>query len=485
MVQGAEGAYRDWCDTFAQTCGTQRESRPASTMFGYNEFTPAFRRFLIAVSLSGPALAVAIASQSLGSWSWREAILAGLLTALAALAERFSVNLTHHTHIMLNTAVYVAMLLLVPWTAVGVLAFVAILVSKVFHYGLRNRLYLPEIFFNIGQSTLYVTTGALCFGLLNRLIPTPRIDDLGSIPAIVGGAIVMHLVNTGLVAVPSAEQAGSSPWRVWRQSLQLDLLPHLVLTAVGVIAAIVIDGEPWVLPLVLLPGVLLHRAVQQSIQLRRDTRQALASLVEIIELRDPYTAGHSRRVAQTARAISESLGLTAEEADLIESAGRVHDLGKVAIDPQVLTKTGKLDDDEWVQMKKHPVFSADVVAQFAAYQEGTTMVRAHHERWDGLGYPDGLAGEAIPLGARILAVADTFDALTSDRPYRKGMELGRATAILREGAGTQWDARVVEAFLRVLSETPERIPLDQKRAEVVADEPTGVASREAVVASAA
>jgi HD-GYP domain-containing protein (c-di-GMP phosphodiesterase class II) len=284
----------------------------------------------------------------------------------------------------------------------------------------------------------------------------------------------MHLINTGLVAVPSAEQSGSTAWRVWRQSLQLDLLPHLVLTAVGLMAAIVINDEPWVLPLVLLPGVLLQRAVQQSIQLRRDTRQALASLVEIIELRDPYTAGHSHRVAETARAISEALGLTAEEADLIESAGRVHDLGKVAVDPQVLTKMGKLDDDEWAQMKKHPVFSADVVAQFAAYHEGTTMVRAHHERWDGLGYPDGLAGEAIPLGARILAVADTFDALTSNRPYRKGMELGRATAILREGAGTQWDPKVVETFLRVLNETPERIPLDQKRAETVLMRPESV-----------
>jgi hypothetical protein len=440
---------------------------------------------LVAVSLSGPAVAIAIASQSLGSWSWHQTILAGLLTALATLAERFSVNLTHHIHITLNTAVYVALLLLVPWTAVGALALIAIVVSKGLHHGLRNQLYLPEMLFNIGQGTLFVTVGACCFGVLDRLIPTPRIDDLGSLPAIIGSAIVMHLVNTGLVAVPSAEQTGSSPWRVWRQSLHLDLLPHLVLTAVGVIAAIVIDGEPWVLPLVLLPGVLLHRAVQQSIQLRRDTRQALASLVEIIELRDPYTAGHSRRVAETARAISEALGLTAEEADLVESAGRVHDLGKVAVDPGVLTKTSKLNDDEWAQMKKHPGFSADVVAQFAAYHEGTTLVRSHHERWDGLGYPDGLAGEAIPLGARILAVADTFDALTSDRPYRKGMELSRATAILREGAGTQWDARVVEAFLRVLSEAPERIPLDQQRVEVVLDAAAVAMRQEAVPVPAA
>jgi HD-GYP domain-containing protein (c-di-GMP phosphodiesterase class II) len=169
------------------------------------------------------------------------------------------------------------------------------------------------------------------------------------------------------------------------------------------------------------------------------------------------------------------LGLTAEEADLIESAGRVHDLGKVAVDPNVLMKTSKLDEDEWAQMKLHPVYGADVVAQFAAYREGTELVRHHHERVDGLGYPDGLVGDAIPLGARILAVADTFDALTSDRPYRRGMEVERATAILQEGAGTQWDERVVAALLGVLAATPERVPLYRSRTEAAArEEPAGV-----------
>ncbi len=104
------------------------------------------------------------------------------------------------------------------------------------------------------------------------------------------------------------------------------------------------------------------------------------------------------------------------------------------------------------------MLGADVLAKFAAYREGTMLVRHHHERWDGKGYPDRLAGEAIPLGARILAVADTFDALTSDRPYRSGLSAEKAAQILREGAGTQWDAAVVEALLNILAEQPERLP---------------------------
>jgi HD-GYP domain-containing protein (c-di-GMP phosphodiesterase class II) len=433
-------------------------------MFGYESFPPSFRRYLIGVSLLGPAVAIALAAVFWTAWPVWEALPAVLLTALGILAERYNLQLTHHTRTSVNTAVYVAMLLILPWWSVGLLAGTSIAAAEALRQRSRRAPDLPELLFNAGQGALYVSVGAAGYGLLDARWSAPSIGGLGSAVALLGGAVLMHLANTGLVAVPGAMQANTSPWRVWRTTLFFDLLPHVVLTVVGALAAVIVVDQPLVLPLVVLPGVLMQRAVRQSVRLRADTHRALASLVEIVELRDPYTAGHSRRVAATARALSERLGLTAEEADLIESAGRVHDLGKVAIDPHVLLKAGKLDDDEWAQMKLHPVYGADVVAQFAAYQSGTALVRHHHEGWDGRGYPDGLAGEAIPLGARILAVADTFDALTSNRPYREGMPLERAVAILRDGAGTQWDPRVVEALLGVLAETPGRVPMCQKRA---------------------
>jgi hypothetical protein len=436
-------------------------------MLGYESFPPALRRFLIAVSLLGPAVAVAIARGGGNDLTRRQILFGALLAILGLVSERYSLQLTHHTHVSVNTAVYVAMLVILPWSTVGAVAFVAI----GFAAGLRQRSAslndVPESLFNVGQTALYVSAGAVCYEVLAQVLPTPRIGELGSVAGVACGATAMHLVNTGLVAVPGAMQVGASPFRVWRQTFLLDLLPHLVLSVIGALAAVIVWDQPLVLPLVVLPGLLMQRAVQQSIRLRADTRQALASLVEVVELRDPYTAGHSRRVAATARALAESLGLTAEEADLIESAGRVHDLGKVAIDPHVLLKTTELDEGEWAQMKLHPVYGAEVVAQFAAYRDGTALVRHHHERWDGRGYPDGLAGEGIPLGARILAVADTFDALTSDRPYRRGMEVERATAILKEGAGTQWDERVVAALLGILTAAPERVPLYQARGGVM------------------
>jgi HD-GYP domain-containing protein (c-di-GMP phosphodiesterase class II) len=435
-------------------------------MLGYDSFPPSLRQYLIAVSLLGPAVSIALAIGVGADWTPRQMLFGVLLTAFGVFAERYSLQLTHHTHVSVNTAVYVAMFLILPWSAVGTLAFLAIGGAAILGYRATGRIDLPEKMFNSGQGALFVSAGAISYGLLAQQWPTPWIGELGSIAGVVGGAAAMHLANTGLVAVPAAMQVGTSPVRVWRQTFLLDLQPHVVLTVVGALAAVIVWDQPLVLPLVVLPGVLMQRAVRQSIRLRAETHQALASLVEVVELRDPYTAGHSRRVAASARALAERLGLTAEEADLIESAGRVHDLGKVAIDPAVLMKTSKLDDDEWEQMKLHPVYGADVVAQFAAYREGTALVRHHHERWDGLGYPDGLAGDAIPLGARILAVADTFDALTSDRPYRRGMGIERATAILQEGAGTQWDERVVAALVGILAATPERVPMFQARGEV-------------------
>lgn len=415
------------------------------------------RWYLRAVSVAGPLAAIAIALSYRQASTPTLAAWAGALTLIAMVAERFALRLTHHTHVTTSTAVYVAMLLIIPWPWVGVLALLAVAGAELWRTRTHGAVYWPEVLFNIGQGTAYVTAGAVCAGTLATRLPAPQVSEFGSVWALALGTAVMHGMNTALVAGAGAFQQGVSPLRVWRTTITLDLLPHIVLGMVGVLAATVAVDQPLILPLIGVPLFLMHRAVHQSIRLRDDTERALSSLVEVVELRDPYTAGHSRRVATTARLIAEQLGLSPEEADLIESAGRVHDLGKVAIDPAVLMKPAKLTADEQREMERHPVLGAAVLAKFAAYREGTLLVRHHHERWDGKGYPDRLAGAAIPLGARILAVADTFDALTSDRPYRAGMSVEQAARILRDGAGTQWDATVVEALLDILAERPERL----------------------------
>lgn len=413
---------------------------------------------MVLVTAIGPILAGVLAL-GLGGLDDRQVFIAAMLTALAMIGERYPLQFTHHTSVNTANAAYIAMILTLPAGMPGVLALLAAAIGLGLRRQANPSITPPELLFNVGQAALYTSVGALHYELTVDYRVGPRIDDLGSLGPMVATAIVMHLVNTGAVAGAAGLQSGVSPVRVWRRNLMIDAGPQAALAAIGLLAATVAIHTWYLVPLLALPGVLVQRTVQDMIRLRHDTQEALASLVEVVELRDPYTAGHSRRVAATARLIAHELGLTEEEADLVESAGQVHDIGKVAVDPHLLLKTSKLNDDEWAQMQLHPVHGANVVDRFAAYREGAKVVRHHHERWDGSGYPDRIGGETIPLGARILAVADAFDAMTSDRPYRDGMPVERAVAILREGAGTQWDPDVVAAFVAIVENRPHEVPV--------------------------
>ena len=149
--------------------------------------------------------------------------------------------------------------------------------------------------------------------------------------------------------------------------------------------------------------------------------------------------------------LAYQLGLHGPEVDLIVTAARVHDIGKIGTPDAVLNKPGKLDPAERAIMEQHPVAGAELLRRYRDFARGVALVRHHHESWDGTGYPDRLTGAAIPFGARVIAVADSYDAMTSDRPYRQGMPIPKAAGILRAGRGQQWDARIVDAFLRTLS----------------------------------
>jgi HD-GYP domain-containing protein (c-di-GMP phosphodiesterase class II) len=453
--------------------------------FGFDEVQPAaLRRYVIAVAAAGP-VAACLFALFLGDLSGHQIEIAVVLTLLAAIGERYPLQLTHKTTVNVASAAYVAMVLTLPIQLSALLALLALSIGLDLRRRANQTINVAEVLFNIGQGTLYTLAGAVAFDLLSRRPVGPEIAEIGSIGPIVGAWVAMHLINTGAVAGAAGLQMGTSPVRVWRQNLALDAAPEIALGAVGILAATIAEQSWYLVPVLALPGVLLQRAVQETARLRAETREALAALVEIVELRDPYTAGHSRRVAATGRAIAHQLGMTAEEADAIESAGQVHDIGKVAVDPHVLLKTSKLNDDEWAQMQLHPVHGANVVDRFATYRQGARIVRHHHERWDGAGYPDRIAAEEIPLGARILAVADSFDAMTSDRPYRDGMPVERAVSILTEGAGTQWDPAVVEAFLTVLAARPEEIPVYRREDPTPAANPGPVAALDRQVSTEA
>jgi putative nucleotidyltransferase with HDIG domain len=182
-------------------------------------------------------------------------------------------------------------------------------------------------------------------------------------------------------------------------------------------------------------------------QLQRGILQSLLGLANALEAKDVYTRGHSERVGAMSRRLALALGLSPSEAEIVARAGLLHDIGKIGIPEAVLRKTGALNSDEWILMRRHPVIGAQIVAPFEFFTAGAVMIRHHHERVDGSGYPDGLAGGAIPVGARIVAVADVYDALTSDRPYRPAMSVDEALAHLMAQAGRDLDEEIVGTFI--------------------------------------
>jgi len=195
-------------------------------------------------------------------------------------------------------------------------------------------------------------------------------------------------------------------------------------------------------------------------QLELNVREQLAMMVKAIEARDPYTSGHSRRVCGLSRAIATDLGLTPEQVEEIENAALLHDVGKIHAEfAPLLQKEGKLTEDEWEVMKTHSAKSAELVSLFSRFRGYVvSCVRHHHERWDGRGYPDGIAGEAIPLGARIITIADTVDAMTTNRPYRGALPVDVVLAELNKCRGAQFDAQLVD--LAVNSVTVRRLIAD-------------------------
>jgi HD-GYP domain-containing protein (c-di-GMP phosphodiesterase class II) len=194
-------------------------------------------------------------------------------------------------------------------------------------------------------------------------------------------------------------------------------------------------------------GSLTRSLLSRVEELETLNQETILAFVRAIDARDPYTARHSEKVAGYAVALARALRLPPADCERIHLSGMLHDVGKVALERSVLHKPGALTDGEWQLVREHPAQSAHIIGAVARFAQYVPGARHHHERYDGKGYPDGLAGEAIPLDARILAVADSYDAMTSDRSYRPALSHAEALARLQADAGTQFDPACVVAFV--------------------------------------
>jgi len=176
------------------------------------------------------------------------------------------------------------------------------------------------------------------------------------------------------------------------------------------------------------------------------------ALISALEAKDVYTQGHSQRVCKLVTQIVYKMGIKGKEAEDIITAAKLHDIGKIGIRDEVLNKPGKLTDQEFAEIMDHPVMSYEIISKMKVMENIAKIIRHHHEKYDGKGYPDGLKGEKIPLGSRIIAVADAFDAMTSKRPYRDSFTMAQAIEELKKNAGTQFDPKIVDAFISVIED---------------------------------
>ncbi len=247
--------------------------------------------------------------------------------------------------------------------------------------------------------------------------------------------------DPGLAGVPFVVMSGSGDRKTMRRMLQKGALAYLV--------------KPFNLEQLIITSErllsdhlsLLLKDKERLVAERNLILASITSLVRALEARDSYTRGHSDSVAEITTAMAEKMGFSKEDTDKIDMAGKLHDIGKIGIPDSVLLYPGRLSDKDFALIKLHPVIGADILRPIGSLNWAIPCILYHHERMDGKGYPEGLGGEHIPLWARMIAVADTYDALTSDRPYRKGMPQEKALEIIRSVRGTQLCPECTDVFL--------------------------------------
>ena len=197
-----------------------------------------------------------------------------------------------------------------------------------------------------------------------------------------------------------------------------------------------------------------NKVSEQAEIIRLSFLSAITALANAMEAKDKYTGGHSQRVAEISAAVANAMGLLQEIIEKVKLAGMVHDIGKIGVSESILNKPGRLTDEELQHVQKHPEIGQHILTPIVGDEEILRIVRSHHERYDGTGYPDGLKHGHIPLGSRILAVADAYEAMTSERPYRRAMNKKTALNEIERGEGTQFDSNVAEAFLSSFRNIP-------------------------------
>jgi hypothetical protein len=428
--------------------------------------------YVVALLLAAAATAAMLVSAGYTLETWPTVL---LLAAVAAVAEHVSIRLTKNVEQSIS-----ALPMLFAAVLFGPLAGATVggasmlgdpeLISR------RDPDRAPRLKWATYTSTRFIG-GALTGLAAQATIAIVPSTFGGLIAATLVGALVSETIDIAFAMTTAAVRGGSVVETARTLTPLLVLVPPLYAPIVALLGFMYIEVSPWTLALFLVPAMAAQRlyALYQKERilsaklstanetLERANLQFAAALIATLDARDRYTAGHSAAVAIYSRDIAERMGLPVEIQDHAYLCGLVHDIGKIGLSPGLLEKPGALTLEERRQMQEHSAIGERILGHVDEYSEISTVVRFHHERIDGQGYPDGLGGEEIPLVSRIIAVADAYNAMTSDRPYRDAMPSRVARLRLAQAVDSQFDTACVAAFEAILAGANEEYRLAKRQ----------------------
>lgn len=377
-----------------------------------------------------------------------------LLAALAVYAERTTVPFAAFGEQVpnqnLSAVTAIAAIMTLPWFAAVLLTTLALIIVEWRKPPIKTA-------FNAAYMAVVVALSAFVY------------DRAGGGSAVFGGEVWTKLwhglpvmVLTGAVFYISAAVAVAilfsllcehGAWQTYSEDQLQTIFPEVTIIALGLMLGGFWHYNPAFVVIVAIPAIMAYFSFENLLRIQGETRRSVLAMAESIDHRDPLTYNHSKRVAELSVTLGRALNLSNEQIATLELGGLVHDIGKIGLSSDILMKAGPLTVDERTQMQQHPVIGYDMLVHYRQFRRGLGIVRWHHEMWDGRGYPDGLKACDTPLEARVVGIADAFEAMTADRPYRKAMSESEALDRLAQAAGTQFDPELVRVFCQIHSHT--------------------------------